>query len=286
MFRRWSSIRKGLPLADPLHRAGDESGDPASKTRIPVIDGVPPVRSPLSGALPHRFLPMNSINFNKHVYENQIFHCGHSASGALRGDVRRIPAKATRPAAVRAISTATFGTLRGSAIEGGRRLRRLHLYGHRRRRTLCDAAASERLLRPTIRRRPTARSRSTPRRDCRCSTRRSGNRRRSTISPLPVRAEETKFRMLAIGDPQVTTTAQVYRFETETSPTSTPTWRPRRTDCPPMRSRWADIVGNKWELYPDMVKAMAREQDVGSRLPDDRQPRPRVSAGDRPLGAA
>lgn len=28
------------------------------------------------------------------------------------------------------------------------------------------------------------------------------------------------------------------------------------------------------------------EQDVGSRLPDDRQPRPRVSAGDRPLGAA
>lgn len=33
---------------------------------------------------------------------------------------------------------------------------------------------------------------------------------------LTRQAEETKFRMLAIGDPQVTTTAQVYRFETET----------------------------------------------------------------------
>ena len=77
---------------------------------------------------------------------------------------------------------------------------------------------------------------------------------------LTRQAEETKFRMLAIGDPQVTTTAQVYRFETETVADINSYVAAQTDGLPTYAITLGDIVGNKWELYPDMVKAMARSK--------------------------
>ncbi len=72
--------------------------------------------------------------------------------------------------------------------------------------------------------------------------------------------KETKFRMLALGDPQVTSTAQVYRFETETV-ADIKSYVAAQTDgLPTYAITLGDIVGNKWELYPNMVKAMAQSK--------------------------
>ena len=80
-----------------------------------------------------------------------------------------------------------------------------------------------------------------------------------TLTRQPV---ETKFRMLAVGDPQVTTTAQVYRFEQETV-ADIKSYVETETDLPTYAITLGDIVGNKWELYPNMVKAMSSSKTGG-----------------------
>lgn len=75
---------------------------------------------------------------------------------------------------------------------------------------------------------------------------------------LTRQAKETRFRMLAIGDPQVTSTAQVYRFENETVSDIRAYIASRPDDLPTYAITLGDIVGNHWELFPNMVKAMDR----------------------------
>ena len=77
---------------------------------------------------------------------------------------------------------------------------------------------------------------------------------------LTRQAKETKFRMLAIGDPQVTTAAQVYRFETETVADIKSYVTAQTDNLPTYAITLGDIVGNKWDLYPNMVKAMAQSK--------------------------
>lgn len=77
---------------------------------------------------------------------------------------------------------------------------------------------------------------------------------------LTRQAKETKFRMLAIGDPQVTKTAQVHRYETETIADIKSYVAAQTDNLPTYAITLGDIVGNKWELYPHMVKAMSESR--------------------------
>ena len=227
---------------------------------------------------------MNSINFNKHVYENQIFHCGHSASGALRGMFvgfrRRRRARRRFGRSLR-LRSGRFG----ECDRGGRRLRRLHLYGHRRRRTLCDAAASERLLRLLF-----------------DAGRLQGRGRPvdGTAAVLPEDQEiaaAVRFHPYPSGRGDEIPHAGHRRPAGDHHGAGLPFRDGDRRRHQLLRGgpdgRTAHLCDHAGRHRGQQMGTLSRygqgdgaEQDVGSRLPDDRQPRPRVSAGDRPLGAA
>lgn len=65
---------------------------------------------------------------------------------------------------------------------------------------------------------------------------------------------ETRFRMLALGDPQVKTTAQINRFTNETIADIKA--YTAKSDVPCYAITLGDIVGNTWDLYSSIAKAM------------------------------
>lgn len=67
---------------------------------------------------------------------------------------------------------------------------------------------------------------------------------------------EKKFRLLAIGDPQVTDSKEIQRFVRETVADIKSYVGSKGGDMATYAVTLGDIVGNKWELYPEMIPTM------------------------------
>lgn len=69
--------------------------------------------------------------------------------------------------------------------------------------------------------------------------------------------KETKFRVLAIGDIQPTTTAQVARFKDETVADIRSYVPGLDKSYPTYAVQMGDLVNNKWDLYPNIIKELS-----------------------------
>ena len=80
---------------------------------------------------------------------------------------------------------------------------------------------------------------------------------------LKKQAVESKFRMIAIGDPQVTSSSDIARYKNETMADLKSYVESKGGDMPTYAITLGDIVGNKWDLYPTMFPTMNVTQTGG-----------------------
>ena len=73
---------------------------------------------------------------------------------------------------------------------------------------------------------------------------------------LTRQAVETQFRMLVIGDPQVGSGAELYRFQQETIK-DIKAYVEKQADLPTYAITLGDLVANEWDLFPNMREAMS-----------------------------
>lgn len=76
-------------------------------------------------------------------------------------------------------------------------------------------------------------------------------------------AVEKNFRLLAIGDPQVTDSKEIKRFVNETVADIKSYIGSKGKGMKTYAVTLGDIVGNKWELYPEMIPTMGSDKTDG-----------------------
>ena len=71
---------------------------------------------------------------------------------------------------------------------------------------------------------------------------------------------ENRFRILALGDPQVRKANNgLYRFNNETAPDIREYVASKKSDMPTYAVVLGDLVHNEWDLYPEVKKMLSVE---------------------------